>query len=109
MLFLYNSLSFIVIAIAFEFQSIKLFSTYFLIIFIAIFGSGVPPDLLTTTNNVVDNLSDNSSNFSLIKNGSILSMYEKFKPTEFCCNASVINNGPNPLPPIPIHKTLVNF
>ena len=34
---------------------------------IAILGSGVPPDLLTTTNNVVDNFSDNSSNFSLIK------------------------------------------
>ena len=107
--FLYNWLSFIVIAIAFEFQSKFLFSTCFLIIFIAIFGSGVPPDLLTTTNNVVANLSDNSSNFSLIKNGSILSMYEKFNPQEFSCNASVINNGPKPLPPIPIHKTLVNF
>ena len=36
-------------------------------------------------------------------------MYEKFNPQEFSCKASVINNGPKPLPPIPIHKTLVNF
>ena len=46
---------------------------------------------------------------NFIKNGSILSTYEKFNPQEFSCNASVISNGPKPLPPIPIHKTLVNF
>ena len=73
----------------------------------AILGSGVPPDLLTTTNNVVDNFSDNSSNFSLIKKGSTLSIYEKSKPLEHFCSDSVISNGPNPLPPIPIHRTSV--
>ena len=76
---------------------------------IAILGSGVPPDLLTTTNNVVVNFSDNSSNFSLIKKGSTLSIKEKFKPLEHFCSDSVISNGPKPLPPIPIHRTSVYF
>ena len=72
--FLNNLLSLIVIAIALEFHSRSLFSKWLLMISIAILGSGVPPDLLTTTNNVVDNFSDNSSNVSLIKKGSILSI-----------------------------------
>ena len=78
--FLYNSLSVIVIAIELEHQSISLSSIFFLIISMAILGSGVPPDLLTTTNRVLDKLSSISINFSLIKKGSTLSINEKFKP-----------------------------
>ena len=39
----------------------------------------------------------------------IKNLEEKFKPLEHFCSDSVISNGPNPLPPIPIHRTSVYF
>ena len=76
---------------------------------IPIKGSGVPPDLLTTTNKVDSILGRMEFNLWEIPSGSTLSRKCRFNPIDSLLNDSLISNGPKPLPPIPIQKTSVYF
>ena len=68
-------------------------------------GSGVPPDLLTTTTNVVLKRSPRDSRVVANPWGSTLSKRWKGSPLWGCCRARIINKGPRPEPPMPIQST----